>query len=74
MNQITEGQVQKVLDRGLTEPSDSPWALPVILVKKKDGTTQICVHFHFVMVFLSLYFMELSWIAHVKFVRRVFLH
>ncbi|XP_072016508.1 uncharacterized protein [Amphiura filiformis] len=32
-----EKQVADLLQRGLIEPSDSPWSSPVVLVKKKDG-------------------------------------
>ncbi len=33
-----DNQVQKLLDANLIEPSHSPWASPMILVHKKDGS------------------------------------
>ena len=38
-------QVQDLLDRGVIEPSESPWAANIVLVKKKDGTKRLCVDY-----------------------------
>ena len=38
-------QVQQMLARDVIRPSNSPWASPVVMVKKKDGSLHFCVDF-----------------------------
>ena len=42
---IIEEHVTDMLNRGIIQPSVSPWASPVVLVKKKDNTDRFYVDF-----------------------------
>ncbi|PIK46224.1 Retrovirus-related Pol polyprotein from transposon [Apostichopus japonicus] len=37
--------LKQMLDTGVIEPSASPWASPIVLVKKKNGGTRFCVDY-----------------------------
>jgi len=38
-------EINKLLNHGLIAPSHSPWAFPVLLVKKKNGKWKMCVDY-----------------------------
>ena len=40
-----EGAISQMLEQGVIRPSNSPWASPVVLVAKKDGTSRLSVDY-----------------------------
>ncbi|GJX84234.1 putative reverse transcriptase domain-containing protein [Tanacetum coccineum] len=38
-------QLKELSDKGFIRPSSSPWGAPVLLVKKKDGSFQMCIDY-----------------------------
>ena len=38
-------QLQEMQSLGVIEPSDSPWASPVVMVQKKDGSLRFCIDY-----------------------------
>nr|KYP38001.1 Transposon Ty3-G Gag-Pol polyprotein [Cajanus cajan] len=40
-----KGQLEDLLAKQLVRPSVSPWGAPVLLVKKKDGGSRLCVDY-----------------------------
>ena len=41
----TRKQIAEMLDQGVIRPSHSPWASPIVLVRKKDGTFRFCIDY-----------------------------
>ena len=41
----TQKLLQKLLEKDIIQPSSSPWASPIVLVQKKDGSQQFCVDY-----------------------------
>ncbi|GBN82352.1 Transposon Ty3-G Gag-Pol polyprotein [Araneus ventricosus] len=41
----TKRLVNEMVENGIIEESSGPWASPIVLVKKKDGSTRFCVDY-----------------------------
>ena len=46
MKDVIKQEIEKMKNADVIEPSSSPWASPVVLVKKKDGSVRFCVDYH----------------------------
>ena len=42
---VIESQIEDMLNNNIIEPSKSPWASPIVLVDKKDGSIRFCVDY-----------------------------
>ena len=42
---MIDKHIQSVLDKGVTQESDSPWSQPLVVVTKTDGSPRFCVDF-----------------------------
>ena len=45
MKDVIKQEIEKMKNADVIEPSNSPWASPVVLVKKKDGSVRFCVDY-----------------------------
>ncbi|GKC54177.1 putative reverse transcriptase domain-containing protein [Tanacetum coccineum] len=44
MKELSE-QLKELSDKGFIRPSSSPWGVPVLFVKKKDGSFRMCINY-----------------------------
>ena len=42
---MVQKMIHNMLDQGIIEPSESSWASPIVLVKRRDGSFRFCVNF-----------------------------
>ena len=45
MRSIVDAQIEQMVENGIVQPSSSPWASPIVIVRKKDGTYRFCVDY-----------------------------
>ena len=38
-------QLENLLEKQFIRPSVSPWVAPVLLMKKKDGSSRLCIYY-----------------------------
>ncbi|UYV64864.1 hypothetical protein LAZ67_3002201, partial [Cordylochernes scorpioides] len=42
---VIQEEVDRMMEMEVVQPSESPWASPVVLVRKKDGSVRFCVDY-----------------------------
>ena len=45
MSEELQNEVDSILEMGVLRPSTSPYASPIVMVKKKDGSNRVCFDF-----------------------------
>ena len=43
--EVLREEIKTLLDQDIIKPSKSPWAAPIVLVKKRDGTQRMCMDY-----------------------------
>ena len=45
LQDAVDKEIEKLLKKGIIEPSDSPWSSPLVAVSKKDGSVRLCTDY-----------------------------
>ena len=45
MREIVKEEIQRMLEDGIIERTDSPYSAPIVMVKKPDGTYRLCIDY-----------------------------
>ena len=45
MREVVDEQIDEMLEKGVIEPSDSPWSSPIVIVPKKNGKFRFCIDY-----------------------------
>lgn len=45
MKTVLKAELDKMLEKGIIQEEESPWAFPVVLIPKKDGSIRLCVDY-----------------------------
>ena len=45
MRDELRNEVDTILEIGVVRPSTSPYATPIVMVRKKDGSSRVCIDF-----------------------------
>jgi hypothetical protein len=43
--EVANQEIDRMLAENVIEPADGPWSSPIVLVKKRDGSTRFCIDY-----------------------------